>query len=155
VVGPRSKITLDRFVYDGNRSTAKVALELAHGTFRFISGRSRNASYTISTTLATLGVRGTTFDLYIADSGALCVAPLSGSVVVCPRGRPCRTHGAVGRYLIVTPDQTFWLIDRWDGALLGGVNFDTAMPFLAGQDRLASAFRAHEAAVASYRATAP
>lgn len=97
-------------MYDGNRSTAKVALELAHGTFRFISGRSRNVSYTISTTLATLGVRGTTFDLYIADSGALCVAPLSGSVVVCPRGRPCRTHGAVGRYLIVTPDQTFWLI---------------------------------------------
>jgi hypothetical protein len=154
VVGPRSSVTLDRFVYDADRSKTKIAIELVRGAFRFISGRSPNSAYTISTTMATLGVRGTAFDLYVADSGALCLAALSGSVFVCPRGRTCRTHDAIGRYLIVTPDGTFWLLDRWDGALLGGVTFNAAMPFLSSQAQLQPAFRAREAVIARYRATA-
>lgn len=154
VVGPRSSVTLDRFIYDGNRGAKRVTIELVRGAFRFISGRSPRSAYTISTTAATISVRGTTFDLFIADNGAICVATLNGTVSVCPPGRNCRNLGATGQYLIVTPDRSFWLLDRWDGALLGGVTFEAAMPFLASQNQLAPAFRASEASVARYRATA-
>ncbi|MCC6947730.1 MAG: FecR domain-containing protein [Bradyrhizobiaceae bacterium] len=153
-VGPGSSVTLDRFVYDRNRKAGKVAIELGRGAFRFISGQSPSAAYQISTTAAAIGVRGTTFDLYVADNGALCVATLSGTVRVCPRGRDCRNLGATGQYLVVTPDRSYWRLDRWDGALLG-TTFAVAMPFLADQARLAPAFRANEAAVARYRANAP
>lgn len=153
-VGPGSLVALDQFIYDGDRKATKVSMELVRGAFRFISGRSPRSAYKISTARTSIGVRGTTFDLYVANNGAICVAPLSGSVSVCPRGRGCRNHGAVGQYLIVTPDQTYWLLDRWDGALLGGVTFEVAMPFLTSQNRLAPTFRASEAAVTRYRATA-
>lgn len=154
-IGPRSSVKLDRFVYDRNRKAREVAIELGRGAFRFISGGSRKAAYSLSTNVATIGVRGTTFDLYVADSGALCLAALAGSVRVCPHGRNCRVQSTVGQYLIVTPDRTYWLLDRWDGALLGGVTFAAAMPFLASQEQLRTAFRARETAVARYRATAP
>lgn len=149
-VGPGSAVKLDKFVYDANRTAKAAAVEVGRGAFRFISGRSPRAAYSISTTTATIGVRGTTFDIYVADSGALCLAALSGSVRVCARGRDCRTHGTVGQYLYVTPDQSYWVLDRWDGSLVGGVTFAAAMPFLANQDRLLPAFRASEAAVARF-----
>jgi ferric-dicitrate binding protein FerR (iron transport regulator) len=151
-VGPASTVKFDRFVYDGNRAAKSVAIELGRGAFRFFSGRSGSSAYRIQTFGATIGVRGTTFDLYVADSGALCIAMIQGGVQVCPRSRACRQHSLVGRYLILTPDSTFWLLDRWDGALLGGVSFATAMPFLANQAPLAPRYRAPEAIVARYRA---
>jgi hypothetical protein len=150
-VGPASAVKLDRFVYNGNRTAKSLAIELGRGAFRFFSGRSGRGAYRIRTVTATIGVRGTSFDLYVADSGALCIAMIDGGVDVCPRGRACRQHSLVGRYLILTPDSTFWLLDRWDGALLGGVSFATAMPFLASQTGLTARFRAPEALMARYR----
>jgi ferric-dicitrate binding protein FerR (iron transport regulator) len=150
-VGPASTVKLDRFVYSGNRTAKSVAIELGRGAFRFFSGGSDRRAYRIRTVAATIGVRGTTFDLYVADSGALCIAMIEGGVQVCPRGVACRSHSLIGRYLIVTPDSTFWLLDRWDGALLGGASFATAMPFLANQEGLAPRFRAPESIVSRYR----
>jgi hypothetical protein len=151
-VGPNSEVKLDRFVFQADRRPASVAIELTRGAFRFISARGSRVPPRIATPAATIGLRGTAFDLYVADTGALCLAMISGSVEVCPSGRDCRVHGIVGRFLIVTRDGSYQLLDRWDGSLLGGATFAVAMPFLERQSRLSPRLRAAEPIIARYRA---
>jgi hypothetical protein len=151
-VGPNSAVRLDRFVFQADRPATAIAVELTRGAFRYVSGKLSRTPLRVSTPSATIGLRGTAFDLYVADSGALCIAMINGSVEVCPAGRGCRTHGVVGRYLVMTPDGRYELLDRWDGSLLGGATFALAMPFLADQSRLSPSMRAAESVVARYRA---
>lgn len=59
-VGANARMTFDRFVYDPNRGTSEVAASVAKGAFRFMSGKTQpNARKTISTPVASIGVRGT------------------------------------------------------------------------------------------------
>lgn len=64
-IGPSSEVTLDRFVFDPNRGSGNVVLNATKGAFRFVSGSQQPSSYQIKTPVATIGVRGTIFDLYI------------------------------------------------------------------------------------------
>jgi hypothetical protein len=57
-VGPKSSVTLDKFVYDPNRSAGSVAVKAARGSFRFITGSESKGSYQIKTPYGTLGIRG-------------------------------------------------------------------------------------------------
>ncbi|MGQ0533456.1 MAG: FecR family protein [Caulobacteraceae bacterium] len=61
-VGPTSEITLDRYVYDPNRSVGDVAVSLTSGALRFVSGQQDPRSYQVRTPVATIGVRGTIVD---------------------------------------------------------------------------------------------
>jgi hypothetical protein len=67
-IGPSSEVTLDRFVYDPNRGSGNVVLNATRGAFRFVSGSQQPSSYQIRTPVATIGVRGTIFDCYIAQT---------------------------------------------------------------------------------------
>ncbi|WP_374147668.1 FecR domain-containing protein [Sphingomonas sp. 28-63-12] len=61
-LGSNSRIKVDRFVYDPSRQASAVGLSVARGTFRFMSSRALHASpgqSSISTPIATIGVRGT------------------------------------------------------------------------------------------------
>jgi hypothetical protein len=62
-VGPLSTIRLDSFVYDPNGGKGNVVLRAGLGAFRFITGLQDKKSYAIKTEFATLGVRGTVFNL--------------------------------------------------------------------------------------------
>ena len=66
-VGPRSEVTLDRFVYDPNRSTGDVAVSLTTGALRFVSGQQDPRSYQVRTPVATIGVRGTIVDFLFVN----------------------------------------------------------------------------------------
>jgi ferric-dicitrate binding protein FerR (iron transport regulator) len=66
-VGPRSQITLDRYVYDPSRSAGDVAVSFATGAMRFITGAQDPRNYQVRTTVATIGVRGTIVDLLMID----------------------------------------------------------------------------------------
>ncbi|HEY1746256.1 MAG TPA: FecR domain-containing protein [Xanthobacteraceae bacterium] len=58
-VGPKSEVRLDKFVYDPNRSAGSAAVEVARGSFRFVTGpQSAGVTYQIKTPFGTLGVRG-------------------------------------------------------------------------------------------------
>jgi hypothetical protein len=57
-VGPKSSVRLDKFVYDANKSAGSVAVEAARGSFRFVTGSQRKASYQVKTPYGTLGIRG-------------------------------------------------------------------------------------------------
>lgn len=57
-VGPKSSVTLDKFVYDPTKSTGSAVIRATRGSFRFISGSQRGGSYRIKTPYGTLGIRG-------------------------------------------------------------------------------------------------
>ena len=65
-VGPQSEVTLDRFVYDPEKSAGAVVVRTTKGLFRFITGSQKPQNYLIATPLASIGVRGTIFDLLVA-----------------------------------------------------------------------------------------
>lgn len=88
-IGPRSEVTLDRFVYDPNRSTGDVAVSLATGALRFVSGSQDPRSYQVRTPVATIGVRGTIVDFLfingrmygILDEGRATFTLANGTVI--------------------------------------------------------------------------
>ncbi len=84
-MGPLSRVTLDRFVANSDGAASRVAVSTARGAFRFATGVSDSRAYTISTPVATLGVRGTRFGFDVSG-GRLRVSVTQGAVEVCPRG---------------------------------------------------------------------
>jgi hypothetical protein len=84
VVGPNSLIVIDRFVFDTSMTAKQVSLTVARGAFRFITGGSRKEAYTISTPTATIGVRGTEFDVSVNGEGT-GLAVFHGQANLCER----------------------------------------------------------------------
>ena len=58
VVGPNSRLTIDKFVFNPDNTAQEVSINMIKGTFRFISGRSRDEAYTLRTPTMTAGIRG-------------------------------------------------------------------------------------------------
>ena len=85
-MGPTSSVTLDRFVYNSETSYAKAAVKFTTGAFRFTTGASEKNAYQIKTDTATIGVRGTIFDVSI-DRGGTTVTLVEGAIAICPRSR--------------------------------------------------------------------
>ncbi len=149
-IGPGSILTLDSFVYASDASATKVAIGLARGSFRFITGNSGSDAYQITTPAATIGVRGTAFDLHATESGELAIAMIDGEVIVCPANGLCRDHGLIGRFLHMTERGIFDLRDHWDGSFLTGLTFAQAFPFLSDQDILQGTMRGRADIVGRY-----
>jgi FecR protein len=84
VVGPSSSLLLDRFVMKGGSTAQKVSIKTLRGTFRFITGKSAKSAYSISTSSATIGIRGTGFDWW--DKRVTGVAVMNGNVRLCDGG---------------------------------------------------------------------
>ena len=83
-LGPTSQVKLDRFVYKGPISYTKAVVNFTAGAFRFTTGGSEKRAYELKTTTATIGVRGTVFDVMV-DAGDTTITLVEGDVVVCPR----------------------------------------------------------------------
>jgi hypothetical protein len=66
-VGPRSQVTLDRYVFDPNNSAGNVVVSLATGAMRFITGSQDPHNYQVHTPVASIGVRGTIVDMLMID----------------------------------------------------------------------------------------
>ena len=62
-VGPGSLVNLDTFVYDPNRKLGQIVVEIGRGAFRFATGSGSSRNYSLRTPHATLGIRGTVFEL--------------------------------------------------------------------------------------------
>ena len=80
IVGPNSTVKLDGFVYDLNKSSGEVAVNLSLGVLRFVTGRLSSQSYKVKTPTATIGVRGTDFVVQVDETGATTVSVLGGEV---------------------------------------------------------------------------
>jgi hypothetical protein len=100
-VGASARIVLDKFVYDASAAPGSISINLAKGAFRFITGSSPKAAYEIKTPTASMGVRGTIFDVYVADNGESAVLLHEGGVDVCPTPATCKRHDKVGHFVHV------------------------------------------------------
>ena len=83
VVGPSSRLLLQAYLRKSGGTASKVGIKALRGTFRFITGKSPKSAYNISTSNATIGIRGTGFDFRVSNRTLLAV--LNGAVRL--RGR--------------------------------------------------------------------
>ena len=63
-LGPGSRMVLDKFVYDSDKKSGSIVLDLTKGAFRFATGRIKAMAQhkiAVSTPVADIGVRGTEF----------------------------------------------------------------------------------------------
>lgn len=93
-VNENSKLVIDDFVYDANKKTGKLALNMALGTVRYASGQiAKNdpQKVALNTPSATISVRGTDFTATVDEVGASTIILLPS----CPTDRRTRTRDDV------------------------------------------------------------
>lgn len=88
VVGPKSELLLDAFVFRSAAAENQFAVRALTGAFRFITGDSPKDSYLIHTPTATMGVRGTSFDIAVRPDET-SVLVYTGSAAVCSNSGGC------------------------------------------------------------------
>src|SRR6516165_2645439 len=103
-LGPGSTLKLDRTVFDDPKA-GDIAIKLTSGTFRFVTGHSEKEAYVISTPIATVGVRGTIFDVRVQrQRNTIFLA--SGELNVCDKdGKKCHLLQE-NQYMYIFPDGT-------------------------------------------------
>lgn len=79
-VGPDSRVTLDRFVYDPARGGSGAAVSVTRGALRFISGNMPSQSYEIRTPAGSIGVRGTIVDIIVYETGEVVLQLVEGAL---------------------------------------------------------------------------
>lgn len=97
-VGPDSSVLLDAYTYDARSGAGTVALALARGGFRYVSGKMAKTGVQVVTPSVTIGVRGTDFAVIVYPGGVTDVFVFEGSVDMRPTGLPAGTILAVGQY---------------------------------------------------------
>jgi hypothetical protein len=105
VVGPNSSIVIDKFVFNPDKTLAGVSLQMTKGAFRFITGTGPKKAYTITTPTATLGIRGTKFDVAVGGKLGTGILVFDGAVRMCNRatGR-CTTIDRGCGAAVASPD---------------------------------------------------
>lgn len=137
VVGPNSRVVIDEFVFNPNRTAQEVGLSAIKGTFRFISGISASDAYSIRTPTMEIGVRGTAFDLVVRPGGESAVAWHEGSGELCDANRQCVTVTAGCHVIVAPPGGGFGEEQGLDKARRLAVFF----PYVRSQAGLAPGFR--------------
>ncbi len=116
-LGPNSRVTIDKFVYDPSRGTGQEALRLAKGALRFVSGSQTPENYKVKTPLATMGVRGSVAETFVSDLGYEFFLLIEGAIEVCvPSG--CQQITTPGQYVVVFPDGRIAAPAPWPGPML-------------------------------------
>lgn len=85
-MGGNGKMTIDKYIYDPDKGTGEIAVSLAVGAFRFISGKVHN--YKIETTSATIGIRGTDIIVVVLPNGTSLVQVNKGDAAIVPCSKP-------------------------------------------------------------------
>ena len=130
-LGPGARLTLDRFIYDPNKPTGSIVLNLVKGGFRFITGIAAKPVYSIRTPVASVTVRGTVFDVYIEGTEAIWILLHEGAVTVCNNAGNCRELNDPCRVMRIGPGGTMPDPGTWNALPYArSVSFDTAFPFV-------------------------
>jgi hypothetical protein len=130
-LGPGSRLVLDKFVYDGEKKSGSIILNLAKGAFRFITGVAAKPTYVINTPNASITVRGTIFDVYILSDNSVWLLLQEGALEATGTNNVCRVLDRPGQLIHIASDGTVSGPVNWP--LLPGntaVGFDTAFPFV-------------------------
>jgi hypothetical protein len=80
-IGRNSSVTIDKFVYDPQSGTGELAVSLGKGVLRFVGGQvSHTSGATVTTPVATIGVRGGTMTVTALDGGGIMVVDHYGAI---------------------------------------------------------------------------
>ncbi|HEY0920795.1 FecR family protein [Devosia sp.] len=82
VVGPGSALLIEDYLLRQDGSAGRLALTALAGTFRFVTGSAPKDRYTIKTPTATIGVRGTAFDLFVTEQWSFALVH-EGAIIGC------------------------------------------------------------------------
>jgi hypothetical protein len=138
-VGANARVTIDKFVYDPNRSASAIGANVAKGAFRFMSGKAVKkmpGQTAIRTPVASIGVRGTVFEGAVGTD-AVRIAAAEGfaggdpdtATLVVLRG-PAATATEPGGAIDVTANGKTVTLDRPGMALfVPGPGKDAVGPF--------------------------
>ncbi len=100
-LGPNASITLDRTVFNDEHSYREIAIRLATGAFRFVTGHSAKSAYKITTSLGTIGVRGTILDV-LKQKHKMTVVLQEGQSTVCTGDGQCVELLLPGQTAVIT-----------------------------------------------------
>jgi FecR protein len=130
-LGPGSRLVLDKFVYDSDKKTGSIIMNMAKGAFRFVTGVATKPTYVINTPNASITVRGTIFDTYVLPDKSVWILLHEGAIEATGKNNVCRVLDRPGQMMRIGPD----------GAVAGPFNwtklpdntavaFETAFPFV-------------------------
>lgn len=83
-IGAQSVVVLDRHIYDPNRGSVDTLVNLSKGALRFVSAGNRTRNATISTPVATIGIRGTALVITCTDEDTCATVIDDGRARICP-----------------------------------------------------------------------
>lgn len=137
VLGSNSALVLEKFLMTGGGIAQNVSVDALRGTFRFITGKSPKSAYNIQTANATIGIRGTGFDFWVAERTG--VALLKGKVRLCGKtsGHSCidlEPNCSIG--VAGDPNPAHKLLHFEKTSVI-----DRRLPYLMDQSGLRSQFR--------------
>lgn len=151
-LGPNGRLILDDYVV-GEKSTKRISLNVLKGAFRFVTGDNDKRAYRIDTPSASIGVRGTVFDLYVHNDRETLILLLEGTIGVCSRTAPgsmagaCRVIDQKERLVYACGNGIVSVPLKWAHTLLPGVPITTAFPFLQDAPRVDPVLRAEYASI--------
>jgi hypothetical protein len=118
-------------VFDPDKANGSIVLNMTRGAFRFITGVAAKPSYSIRTPTASITVRGTIFDVYVEEGGAIWMLLHEGRVQVCNDRGVCRTLDDPCRLVRVDGGGGVGDPGNWNGLRNDrDIDFDTAFPFI-------------------------
>ena len=131
-LGPGARMVLDKFVYDSDKKTGSIILDLTKGAFRFITGVATKPTYLIRTPNASITVRGTIFDMYVLPDDSAWLLLHEGAVEVTSAKTGCRVLDRPGQLIQVDSGGAVSKPINWkDMPGRDAADFDVAFPFLA------------------------
>jgi hypothetical protein len=136
-LGPGARMVLDKFVYDSDKKTGSIVLDLTKGAFRFITGIASKPTYLIRTPNASITVRGTIFDTYILPDKSVWLLLHEGAIEVTAAKNVCHVLDRPGQLIRVTGDGTVGKPVNWrDMPDRDATTFDTAFPFVGNTPQI-------------------
>src|SRR5262245_52042854 len=103
-LGPGARMVLDKFVYDSDKKTGSIVLDLTKGAFRFITGIASKKTYQIRTPNASITVRGTIFDVYVLPDKSSWLLLHEGAIEVTSDKHKCHVLDRPGQLIRIDTD---------------------------------------------------
>ncbi|RYH12010.1 FecR domain-containing protein [Tropicimonas sp. IMCC6043] len=82
-VGPNSRLVIDQVLMRNSSRASRFTVSAVSGSIRFISGKSAKSAYAVRTPSATMGIRGTEFDINVDRRRTTSIMMFSGQVRMC------------------------------------------------------------------------
>ena len=131
-LGPGARLVLDKFVYDSDKKSGSIVIDLTKGAFRFITGIAAKPTYRIRTPNASITVRGTIFDAYVLPDNSTWLLLHEGAIEVTSSDNVCHVLDRPGQLIRIDSGGTVSKPLNWrDMPGRDAADFDVAFPFIA------------------------